>query len=63
MDWLKAHQRKMERLRIDEERQSRDKILFDLKKKHFQEKKDEIITLKKRLEILEQDIKVYREFL
>jgi hypothetical protein len=59
MEWLEEYHRKMEKIKKQERAHTEKKILSDLKKKHFFEKKLEIEALEKRLAVLKMEIKSY----
>lgn len=60
MQWLKSYQRQMKKIKILESRESREKSLAALKKKHYLEKLKEIEELKQKLSMLEQELECYK---
>jgi hypothetical protein len=56
MDWIPKYHREQREEILIYKNKIRKEILHDLKKKHIQEKKDEIEILKKRLSILEKEL-------
>ena len=60
MDWAEPYRKMMEENRKIEKVQMREKMLKDLKKKHFEEKQQEVETLKKRLSFLEKELESYK---
>lgn len=59
MNWLDIHHKKMKRINNLKKRKTEKEMLEDLKKKHIWRKKDELETLKKRIEVLENDLRSY----
>jgi hypothetical protein len=59
-EWLDSYHRKMKVIEKHERQMIEEKLLKDLKKKHYLEKKNEIEKLKEKLKELEKEISCYK---
>lgn len=59
MEWLESYHKRKEELEKQDRIRIKEEHLMKLKKQHFQEKLDEILTLRNRIKTLQQELKSY----